>query len=127
MTARRNQSPRRTPVIPTVNYDDAIRRRAEEITANNARPDDSTERVADRLKERIASQSEKLEAWQTLGNHYADVLANPKTPAALCNVINVELDELAARAGLNIASPEVLRLLYPMLRDHAEKREADRR
>jgi len=114
-------------MIPAVSYDDAIHRRAEEVSANNTLPDDYPERVADRLQGHTVSQREKFEAWQTLGDFYADTLANPKTPAAVHNVLNHELDLLTDRAGLHITSPEVLRLLYPMLRDHAERREADKR
>jgi hypothetical protein len=111
--------------VPSVNYDDAIRRRAEEVAANNARPDDDPSRTASRLEEHTESQRERFEAWQALGNHYADVMANPKTSTAVYNALMVDMEDLSYRAGLNITSPEVLRLLYPMLRDHAGKRRGD--
>jgi len=88
-----------------------LSRCAEEVSANNTLPEDYPERVADRLQGHLVSQREKFEAWQTLGDFYADTLANPKTPAAVHNVLNHELDLLTDRAGLHITSPEVLRLL----------------
>ena len=58
-----------------------------------------------------------------LGNHYADVLENPDTSAKLHNVIGEELEELANKAGLHITSPEMLRMVYPLLRLRAAERE----
>jgi hypothetical protein len=51
-----------------------------------------------------------------LGNHYAAVMEDSATPAALCNVLMDELTDLAGKARLHITAPEVLRLLYPLLR-----------
>ncbi len=56
------------------------------------------------------------------GNHYADVLENPDASAELHNVIDDELEELARKAELHITSPEMLRLVYPLLRFRAAER-----
>ncbi len=110
-------------VLPTVDYEPLVHARAQEISKRNAKEDDYPEREASRLMGHIDSQWEKFEAWQALGEHYANTLENPNTPVDVHNAIAEELVELANQADLSIDSAEVVRLLYPLLRDRAAHRQ----
>ena len=113
------------PLMPKVDYTDFINTLARE----HARHRTATveERILrnnpnfeeDVFRNYLEYLKEKFEQWRELGNHYADVLENPTTTAVLHNTIGEDLDELADQAKLDIASPEVLRLLYPLLRYRA--------
>jgi len=73
--------------------------------------------------ERLHFYREDFAKWKALGDHYADVLEDEKTSAILYNTIGDELDEIVERAGLHITSPEVLRLLFPLLRFRQAERQ----
>jgi hypothetical protein len=113
---------------PTINYEVVIQARAAQIDARTniktLAPAFRTQKHQELLHtQHVESQREKFRGWEMLGNHYADVLEDPNTPADVHNVIACEMDDLASRAGLNITSPEVLRLLYPWLRDRLYEKE----
>ncbi len=113
-----------TRALPSVNYEPLIEARAKEVSGRNTKEDDCPERVTSRLTEHVTSQREKFEAWGALGDHYAETLENPATPADVHNALADELIGLAHKASLSIDSPDVVRLLYPLLRERAEHRES---
>jgi hypothetical protein len=124
-------SPDSTSTLPTVDYESLIQARAAEVTAainfDNLAPEFRTPEHKVRLRaQHIASQREIFRAWEVLGNHFADILENPDTPSDVHNVIVDELLELADRAGLSMTSPEILRLMYPLLRDRLFEKEVGR-
>jgi hypothetical protein len=113
---------------PSISYEGIIEAGAAEITArinlDLLAPEFRTLEHKARLHvQHIDSQRERFREWELLGNHFADALENPDTPAELYNIIGAELDELANRAGLSITSPVVLRLVYPWLRDRLFEKE----
>ena len=99
-----------------VSYEEIIRARAAEISEGSKQDPDTPERIALRQEQDVAFVRMRIAEWQALGNHYADVLEDPRTPAELRTVINDELDEQAATVCFHLTSPEILRLLYPLLR-----------
>jgi hypothetical protein len=113
--------------MPTISYDDFIQSRAQESAAKlspeNSDPQFRTpEHRAGSQAEHVEFLTQRISALQSLGNHYADTLENPATPAEVHNALAQDLDELAGKANLHITSPEVLRLLYPLLRLRAAEK-----
>ena len=108
--------------MPTIDYSDFInclareRARRQAASAEPSWLENNPDFEERKFRESLHFMKEDLAAWQALGNHYADVLADPHAPAALKNVIDDELLDLANQVKLHITSPEVLRLLYPLLR-----------
>jgi hypothetical protein len=105
----------------TISYENIIQAVADEITARidlqSLAPQFRTQKHKALLREQhVESQRERFREWELLGNHYADVLGNPNTPAELHNALGDELDELANQAGVHLTMPELLRLIYPWLR-----------
>jgi hypothetical protein len=117
-----NKKNTKTRVLPTVSYELLINSLAKEISERNTKEDDYPERITSRLAGHITSQRERFEAWGALGDHYAETLEDPDTPAAVHNALAEELMDLAHKANLGIDSAEVVRLLYPLLRDRAWQR-----
>lgn len=110
-----------TPWMPTISYENCVLMRAREIDARLTRPDDTPERVAMRFDSSVANQRERLETWQTLGEHYAAMLEDSATSQLLHSAIAEELLDLVDRAHLGMTSPCIIRLLYPMLREAADR------
>jgi hypothetical protein len=110
-----------TRALPTIDYDPLLHAIAHEISGRNAMEHDQPEREALRRAGHITSQREKFEAWAALGDHYAETLDSPDTPADVHNALAEELIDLAHKANLSIDSPDVVRLLYPLLRERAAR------
>jgi hypothetical protein len=110
--------------MPTISYENYIQARAAGHAAkvNDLDPQHHTPESIARHAEHVEALRERISELQVLGNHYAAVMEDSATPAALCNVLMDELTDLAGKANLNITSPEVLRLLYPMLRLRAAEK-----
>lgn len=129
MTNKTKQQKQGKPMMPTINYTDFINRLARERARRhtaNAEPhwlENNPNFEEDKFRESLHFLTEDLAAWQALGNHYADVLESPGSPAKLHNVIVDELEELVNQADLYTTSPEMLRLIYPLLRFRAAARE----
>jgi hypothetical protein len=113
----------KTRALPTIDYEPLIHAIAHEISDRKAMETDTAERARLRLTGHVDSQWERFEAWGALGDHYAETLENPDTPAAVHNALAEELMDLAHKANLGIDSAEVVRLLYPLLRHRAWQRE----
>ncbi len=116
-----------TSMMPTVSYEDFIQAHAAESSARlileNSNPQFRTPEHAGRIRaEHVEFLTQRIGELQALGNHYADTLENPATSAEVYNALAGELDELTNKAKLYITTPEVLRLLYPLLRLRAAEK-----
>ncbi len=116
-----------TSMMPTVSYEDFIQAHAAESSARlileNSNPQFRTPEHAERIRaEHVSALRQRISDLHALGNHYADTLENPATSAEVYNVLAQDLDELAGKSKLHITSPELLRLLYPLLRLRAAKK-----
>jgi hypothetical protein len=116
-----------TSLMPTVSYEDFIQARAAasaaRVNLKKLAPQFRTPEHAESIRaEHVEGLRERISDLHVLGNHYADTLENPATSAEVCNILAQELDELANKAKLHTTSPEVLRLLYPLLRLRAAEK-----
>ncbi|MGI8656495.1 MAG: hypothetical protein ACR2LC_14910, partial [Pyrinomonadaceae bacterium] len=113
--------------MPTISYEDFIQSLAADSSAKLSLENSDPQFRAPEHRARIQAEhveflTQRISALQSLGNHYADMLENPATSAEVYNVLAQDLDELANKANLHITAPEVLRLLYPLLRLRAAEK-----
>ncbi|HWW74329.1 MAG TPA: hypothetical protein VNZ44_02980 [Pyrinomonadaceae bacterium] len=117
------------PTVPTVDYEPIIRTRAAEVTSRiNLKKLDPQYRTEEHRAllhaQHLESQRERFRDYQVLANHFADVLESEDTPAEVHNALLLELDDLSNRSGVMLTSPEVLRIIYPLMRDRLFEKEA---
>jgi hypothetical protein len=95
-----------TRALPTIDYEPFVHAIAHEISDRNAMETDTgRKRARLRLTGHVDSQWEKFEQWQVLGEHYANTLEDPDTPADVHNALMDDLLELANKARLDSVSP----------------------
>ena len=128
MTSKAKKTTER-PLMPKVDYTDFInilaREHARRQTAS-AEPgwlENNPDFEECKFRESLHFLTEDFVTWQALGIHYADVMEDARTTEELYNAIAEEVDKLANQAKLFITSPELLRLLYPLLRYRAATKE----
>jgi hypothetical protein len=114
--------------LPAIDYEPLVLAREPEIAARTSVDDLAPEYRNDKHKTRLVAQRldglrERIAEWRALGEFYADALDSPYGTATGHNVLMDELDGLASDADLYITHPDVLRLLYPLLRLRAAARE----
>jgi hypothetical protein len=107
--------------LPAVDYEPIIRACEPEIAARTsvaglAPQYQTAEHKARLVAESVTGLRARFAEWRTLGDFYAAALASDDTTAAVHNILADELDDLVSAAGLSITHPDVLRLLYPLLR-----------
>jgi len=114
--------------LPTIDYTQFLSdlaAAAAKRAVETARPEwllNNPEFEAQKREESLNFYRENFAEWQALGNHYADVLEDKATPAALHNAIAETVEAVIEDARLHTASPDVLRLLYPLLCFRARER-----
>jgi hypothetical protein len=129
--ARRNQPS--AQAVPAVDNEPIIRACEPEIAARTsvaklAPQYQTAEHKARIVAEGVTGLRARFAEWRTLGDFYADALASDDTTAEVHNILADELDDLVSDAGLSMTHPDVLRLLYPLLRwrIHLRQREQQR-
>ncbi len=116
-----------TSLMPTISYEDFIQAHAAESSARlileNSNPQFRTPEHAESIRaEHVSALRQRISDLHALGNHYADTLENPATPEEVYRVVVDDLCALASKVNLDITSPVLLRLLYPLLRLRAAKK-----
>ncbi|MFL6210538.1 MAG: hypothetical protein ACJ74W_16910 [Pyrinomonadaceae bacterium] len=107
--------------LPAIDYEPLVLAREAEIAASTSVADCAPEYRTEEHKavlvaQRLSGWRERITAWRALGEFYAAALESDETTVDAHNELNDELDGLASDAGLHITHPDVLRLLYPLLR-----------
>jgi hypothetical protein len=111
--------------MPTLNYEAYIAGRADRLAQlTSGGPGEPPESAAARRASIERSVRQRLREWQNLGDFIADALEAPETPERVKAALWAELDELSEAAGdfCAMSNPDVVRLLYPLLRDIAEEK-----
>jgi hypothetical protein len=103
------------PILPQLDWESYVKARAERYTARLGHAS-----AAEREQFRAGTEAfirRNLRHWLALGNFYADALTGDATPRAAQDAIwESNLDPLMDSVQINFSDPELLRVLYPVLR-----------